>query len=227
MEVRFESKVDEGAVFGIIYNQIKDQFENTINLPILEIPSSLRKSDPNLIHLPYYRIESKTNKNILIQVGPRVFSVIITNDYTGWEKFLGNIEYGLQMLEKSDVVSKVTRFALRYVNFFNENILTKSNLLILLNNEQLNSRNSSMRFEIPDGDFLNILAISNNAIKQDASGVQKGSTIDIDTVIEKEIPNFFRERDKLLGDGHMTEKRLFASLLSDEYTKTLKEISYV
>lgn len=226
MEVRFESKFDEGAVFGIIYNQIKDEFEKTINLPILEIPSSLRKTDPNLIFLPYYRLESKTNKNVLIQIGPRVFSVILTNDYPGWEHFLSKIEYGLQKLEKSDVVSKVTRFALRYVNFFSENILLKSNLSILLNTDQLNALNSTMRFEIPDGDFLNILSISNHAIKQDAEGIVKGSTIDIDTAIEREMPDFFTKRNKLLNDCHDTEKRLFSSLLSDEYTNTLKEIIY-
>lgn len=227
MEVRFDSKFDEGAVFGIIYNQIKDEFEKTINLPILEIPSSLRKTDPNLLYLPYYRLESKTNKNALIQIGPRVFSVILTNDYTGWDDFRTLIENGLQKLEKSEVVSKITRFALRYVNFFDENILSKSNLVIKLNNEQLNGYNTTMRFEIPDGDFLNVLAISNHAIKQEGSEIVKGSTIDIDTKIESELPNFFANRKKLLGDCHNTEKKLFSSLLSDDYVKTLKGITYV
>lgn len=227
MEVRFDSKFDEGAVFGIIYSQIKDEFEKTINLPILEIPSSLRKTDPNLLYLPYYRLESKTNKNALIQIGPRVFSVIITKDYTGWDDFRALIEYGLQKLEKSEVASKITRFALRYVNFFDENILSKSNLAIKLNNEQLNGYNTTMRFELPDGDFLNVLSISNHAIKQEGTEIVKGSTIDIDTKIESELPNFFTNRAKLLDDCHNTEKKLFSSLLSDDYVKTLKEISYV
>lgn len=227
MEVRFESKFDEAAVFGIIYSQIKDEFEKTINLPILEIPASLRKTDPSLLYLPYYRLESKINKNALIQIGPRVFSVILTEEYTGWNDFLAKIEYGLQKLEKSEVVSKITRFALRYVNFFDENILTKSNLVIKLNNELLNRFNATMRLEIPDGDFLNVLSISNNVIKQTGSEIVKGSTIDIDTKIENELPNFFANRAKLLDDCHNTEKKLFSSLLSDEYVKTLKEITYV
>ncbi len=227
MEVRFDSEFDEGAVFGVIYNQIKDEFEKTVNLPILEIPSSLRKTDPSLLYLPYYRLEFKANKNVLIQVGPRVFSVILTKDYPGWEDFLARIEYGLEKLEKSEVVSRVTRFALRYINFFDENILSKSNLAIKLNNEQLNGLNTTMRLEIPDGDFLNILSISNHAIKQNGLEIVKGSTIDIDTTIENELPNFFINRSDIIDACHDAEKKLFSSLLSDEYVKTLKEINYV
>lgn len=227
MEVRFETNYDEGAVFGIIFNQIKNEFEKTINLPILEIPSSMRKGDPNLRYLPYYRIISKENENIIIQIGPKVFSVIITNEYPGWDLFYEKIEYGLQKLESSGVVSKVTRLALRYVNFFEENILLKSNLSIKLNDEQLNNRNSEMKFEIPDNDYLRILSISNQAIKKDKEKVLKGSIIDIDTYIQRELPNFFADRKKILEDCHISEKKLFASLLTNEYTQTLKEIIYV
>ena len=115
---------------------------------------------------------------------------------------------------------------MRYVNFFEGDILPKSNLSILLNNAQLNDYNSTMKFEIPDGDFLKILTISNQAIKQDSAEIVKGSTIDIDTSIQRELPNFFSERNNLLKDCHKVVKKLFSDLLSEEYTKTLKEIVY-
>ena len=227
MEVRFDTNYDEGAVFGIIFNQIKDEFEKTMNLPILEIPSSMRKGDPNLRYLPYYRIFSKENENLLIQIGPRVFSIIITNEYPGWEVFYEKIEYGLQKLENSGVVSKITRLALRYVNFFEENILLKSNLSIKLNTEQLNNLNTIIKSEIPDGDFISILSITNQAIKQDKENTLRGSTIDIDTSIQRELPNFFKERKQIINDCHIAEKKLFASLLTEEYTQSLNSITYV
>lgn len=227
MEVRFDSSYDEGAVFGIIYNQIKGEFEKTINLPILEMPSSMRKNDPNLKYLPYYRILSKANDNILIQIGPKVFSVIITNEYPGWDSFFEKIEYGLKKLEDSGVASKITRLALRYVNFFEENILLKSNLSIKLNNDQLNSYTSTMKFEIPDGDFMSLLTISNQAVKPEKDKVLKGSIIDIDTYIQNEWPDFFLQRKSILNNCHQIEKKLFASLMTEEYTKTLKKIVYV
>lgn len=227
MEVRFETNYDEGAIFGIIYNQIKNEFEKTINLPILEIPASLRKRDLQLKFLPYYRVFFKGSENVIIQIGPKVFSVVLTNKYPGWDHFYERIEYGLKKLEDSKVVSKITRVALRYVNFFEENILLKSNLTIKLNSDQLNDHKATMKFEIPNGDFLSILNISNQAIRQDKQNPAKGSTIDIDTFIQKEVPNFFNEKETILNDCHNIGKSLFASLLNEEYTKTLKEIIYV
>lgn len=226
MEIRFDSELDEGAVFGIIYNQIKNEYDKVTNLPILEIPSSLRKQDPNLKYLPYYRLAKKDNENALIQIGPRVFSVIITNNYTGWKNFRPMIEYGLEKLEASGAVSKVIRFALRYINFFAENVLLKSNLQIQLNGKTLNSINSTLRFEIPNGDFLNILTVSNHANKSEPNGVVKGSTIDIDTILEQGSSDFFKRKLELLESCHDTEKKLFSDLLSEEYEKSLKKITY-
>lgn len=227
MEIRFESEFDEAAVFGIVYNQLKVEFEKTVTLPVLELPASIRKNDPILTFQPYYRLVSKKNKNALIQIGPRVFSVLITNSYTSWNDFLSDIDYALSKLQESQVVSKVSRLALRYLNFFEGNILTKSNLTVKLNDQSLNTFNSQLRIEIPAGEFMNVLSVHNNAIMQTPEGIKIGSIIDIDTSLEKELPDFFNTRKKLLEDCHNTEKELFSSLLSEEYVQTLKEIKYV
>jgi len=163
----------------------------------------------------------------LIQIGPRVFSVIITNVYTEWKDFLMDIDFGLAKLQESQVVSKVSRFALRYINYFDGNILTKSNLSIRLNDLTLNASKSQFRIEIPDGEFINTLMINSNALIQREGGIRVGSIIDIDTYVEKELPDFFNDRGQLLEDCHSTEKKLFSSLLSEEYVKTLNEIKYV
>mgnify|MGYP003389995818 FL=1 len=125
------------------------------------------------------------------------------------------------------MASKITRLALRYVNFFEENILLKSNLSIKLNNDQLNGYNTTMKFEIPDGDFMSILSVSNQAIKPDKEKIVKGSVIDIDTSIQNELPNFFVERKEILNKCHEVEKKIFASLMTEDYTKNLKEVIYV
>ena len=96
-------------------DKFKNEFVKTQDLPVLQLPATLRKSDPNLIFQPYYRLESKTNKNILIQVGPKVFSVAITNDYTGWEEFLKYINLGLSKLEESGVMMPVLEYKSKYI----------------------------------------------------------------------------------------------------------------
>ena len=49
IEFRFEAAITKSAVFGIIYNLIKEEYRgNVINLPILQIPEQIREVDPNL-----------------------------------------------------------------------------------------------------------------------------------------------------------------------------------
>lgn len=229
MEVRFDSEIDDAAVFGIIYNSIKAKFPKAEDLPILQFPAQLRKGDPTLKYLPYYRLVSKENPNILIQIGPKIFSVIMTNDYTGWKDFLREINYGLERFQSSGVATKITRFALRYLNFIDGNVLTMSHLSIKLGERSFLPYNSQLRIEVPDGEFVSALSINNNLIIERAGKPEtrkSGSIIDIDTYVDNELPNFFTDKDKLLENCHRTEKKLFFSLLTDDYAKTLKEIVY-
>ena len=60
IEFRFEAAITKSAVFGIIYNLIKEEYRgNVINLPILQIPEQIREVDPNLKFKPLYRIENE------------------------------------------------------------------------------------------------------------------------------------------------------------------------
>lgn len=226
MEVRFESNFSEAPIFGMIFSQIKEKFSETEPLPILEVPIHVRNQDPNLKFLPLYRIYSKETKNFIIQIGPNVFSVIVTNEYSGWKSFKELIDFGLKALENSGVVKKITRLGLRYINFFHGNILHKSNLNISLSNDDLADFHSNIRLEIPEGLFLNKLSINVPAFKKDKDNLIKGSVIDIDTIREGDMPDFFSEKDAILEEIHNIEKKLFSRLLSEEYVKSLKKITY-
>lgn len=229
MEVRFDSEIDDAAVFGVIYNSIKSKFPKADDLPILQFPAQIRKADPTLKYLPYYRLVSKENPNVLIQIGPKVFSVIVTNDYTGWTDFLKEIKYGLECFQQSGVDPKISRFALRYLNFIEGNILTKSHLSIKLEEQSFLPYNSQMRIELPGREFISALSINNNVVIEKAGMPEtrkSGSIIDIDTYVEKPLPNFFAEKDTWLDNCHRTEKKLFFSLLTEDYANTLKEVIY-
>lgn len=226
MEIRFESKFEEGVVFGLVFNQLKNEYLKITNLPILEIPSSLRKRDPQLIYLPYYRVESITDNNKLVQIGPKVLSIIIKGNYPGWEVFKKEIQYGLQKLQESEVISSVSRFSLRYINFFDDNILSKSNLSILLGGKPLDSVNTVMRFELKDDNIINVLTMASSAQLKIESVVRKGATIDIDTVFNGPFDSFFYQRDEIMKKCHDAEKKLFFSLMSDDYESKLKDVVY-
>jgi uncharacterized protein (TIGR04255 family) len=230
MEVRFKSSIFSSAVFGLVYNTLKDQFPIVTKLPILSLPDQIRETDPNLIYLPYYRLESNEDKNSIIQIGPRVFSIAtVNNNYPGWNNFLAKINFGLKNLHESLVVDTVERFALRYINFFNFNIYDKSRLIVKLDDAEIHSNHMDFTTQIEDGDFLNIIKVANNAVQRkfnDPTQTVSGSIVDIDTIVNREIPDFFQIKDRLLEQTHDTEKKWFFKLITQSYLDSLDEVTY-
>jgi uncharacterized protein (TIGR04255 family) len=228
MEVRFKNTIFSSAVFGLVYNNLKEQFSVVTKLPILSLPDIARETDPNLMYLPNYRLESKEDPDTIIQIGPKVFSVATINTYPGWEKFLEKINFGLDNLNKSQVVDVVERYSLRYLNFFNFDIYDKSRLVIKLDDMELHSKRMGFSAEIEDDSYNNIIKVANNATQHkldDPTQILQGSLIDIDTMMNKETPNFFQNKDKLLSEAHDMEKKWFFKLITESYLNTL-EVTY-
>ena len=73
IEIRFESSIIGSAIFGIIYNLIRNDYKGPVtNLPILQVPEQIRKNDPNLKFKPLYRIEAE---KYIIQIGDDVLCI--------------------------------------------------------------------------------------------------------------------------------------------------------
>ena len=85
IEIRFESVLPPDAVFGVVYNELKDIYKTPEPLPIMQLPASVRDQDKNLHFQPYYRIK---RDNFLLQIGPQMLSLAVTA-YSTWVEFLG------------------------------------------------------------------------------------------------------------------------------------------
>lgn len=214
VEIRFNASVPPSAVFGILYNAIRDKFQKVENLPILQIPDNVRSVDPNLKHKPHYRL---SNEQTVVQIGPDVLSISSYPEYLGWAKFSEDILEILRKVESLNVITEVTRLGLRYINFFPENIFPKIRFEVKMAEEQINYRNTVIRTEIEHESFLSTLQISNNASLNNESG----SIIDIDTFKVNDLKNFFSIVEDLLNRGHEEEKTLFFSLLKESELKKL------
>lgn len=214
IEIRFESKVHPNAIFGIIYSALDSEFKNVENLPILQIPEPIRMADPDLKYKPLYRI---FNKEFVVQIGSDVITVGSYPKYVGWTRFSNKIISILNTIEELNVIKKVERFGLRYINFFSENIFDKINLGINLDsNKEL--KNTIIKTEIQQGYYKSILQITNNAEAENTFG----SVIDIDTYKTKGLQNFFNDKHDIINEAHNKEKKLFFSLLKDDYLQSLK-----
>ncbi len=219
VELRFSSAVLPDAIFGIIYQAFKDEFPGEPErLPILQLPDPIRSMDPALQYQPYYKLIAG---NLIFQIGPKVTSLSNVKDYTGWQTFSKRIKDAFSKVEKLKIIKSVERLGIRYINFFKLDIFDNINLRILMNDSRLNTLQTTLKAEIQDDNFINILQIANKAQATIQNEVITGSVIDIDTVSKDIGETFFGEMENLLEKGHNIEKKLFFSLLKKEFLSTL------
>lgn len=214
VEFRFESPFPYDAIFGIMYNEFKNDFPNLQELPILQLPEVVRRQDPALRYKPYYKLSSG-DKKFLFQIGARVFSLINVNPYDGWTVFSGRLKDLIERVKKISIVDAYTRVGIRYINGFDFNILEKINLTLNISKDHLTDFDSTIRMEVPSGDFIGTLQVINNAQVKKAEGTVKGSIIDIDTYIDNPTKDII----ELVEQGHNEEKKLFFTLLKEEFIK--------
>jgi uncharacterized protein (TIGR04255 family) len=221
IELRFKSKVPSVAIFGILYNRLKDRYTNYEELPILELPRSVLETDSKLRFQPHYRF---LNGDFIIQLGPQMISISVRENYPGWTVFLSEINYIVSLLDELNIIEKVNRLGMRYIDFFAEiDIFNNINLELTLNKEPLKSISKYVRTEFIKDDFKILLQITDNSeIKSKESNVTKGSLIDYDLSIESNIADFFKVYNDMLNKAHQTLKEHFFSvLIKKDFLKTL------
>lgn len=215
-EMRFDSELPEDAIFGVLYSKFREDYKKVEQLPILQLPQVVRAQDPNLTYAPHYKL---TSENTIIQIGPKVFSLVKVGDYIGWDKFSEQIQETHKKVEETGVVSSISRVALRYINIFEGiNILTGTNFKAYLGDEPLNNEKINFSAEIPSSKSISQLKIINSA-EAAISGKQiKGSIIDIDSVVN---PRDFDSFSSAIDYSHTEEKTLFYKVLGEQFVKTL------
>ena len=215
-EIRFESSFPGDAIFGIVFNQFKDEFQNVEQLPILQLPAAIRSQDPNLKFSPHYKIKKD---NFIIQIGPNVFSLTNIKEYCGWSAFSKKIFDTYSKVSELNLIKRQFRTALRYINILPDiNVFEKSNLGIKLNNESLGANQINFTAEIPYEHGASNLKLINFAEAIFENQAIKGSIVDIDTHVQ---PDKFENFQDAVECAHTAEKELFFNLLEREFLKTL------
>ena len=223
IEFRFEAAIAKSAVFGVIYNLIRNDYRgNVINLPILQIPEQIREVDPNLKFKPLYRIEGD---KFIIQIGYDVLSISSKMPYVGWPEFS---QHSLSLINKiiqEGIIKRVSRLGHRYINFFRGDI-TNSLTMSFSMTEKYVSENLLIRTDVRDGNFMNTLQFANNANYRPNPNTSEivGSLIDIDTSREYSDNFFIENREQEINMAHKCEKKLFFSLLKPDFLNSLKPV---
>jgi uncharacterized protein (TIGR04255 family) len=218
-EIRFESNLPDDAIFGVIYNGFKGDFPKLTKLPILQLPDIIRSKDPILVHKPLYKLEKD---NFLVQIGPKVFSLVNLKEYSGWDVFYPKIIEVISKLSGTEAVKSVTRIALRYINIFEGlDIYQNTNLRLFLRKDPLQARQLDLTAEVESENCVSRIKMANAAMIEVQGKIVQGSVIDIDVVYALPGTDFFQNIGNIINILHNEEKRLFFDLLVDTFLKTL------
>ncbi len=215
VEIRFETQLPHDAVFGLFYTSIKDRYPVVEKLFPLQLPDVVRMQDPDLKFTPYYKLKSD---NLFCQVGPRVLSINCIREYLGWTEYFSEIQRVLKKITQQGIVSSLSRLGVRYINFFEADVSEGVNLDISFKGNSLIARDTTLRSRFDSGRFTSFLRFASKGSFVDGETKKQGTILDIDTFVDLDNEEYNLDALlKLIDEGHEEEKRLFFSLLKQEY----------
>jgi uncharacterized protein (TIGR04255 family) len=216
LEIRYSSDIPNDARFGMLYGAIGKLFESKLTaLPILQIPEPIRSQDPSLKYKAHHQLQSK---NYLLGIGPDVLTFSARRPYTGWNNWSEFFFPILKNAFETDVISKIERVGLRYINVFDDSILKNIKCEININNIILAEESTNLRTEIIDDDFTLVLQIGNSVSMMKENQLINCSAIDIDVLHNiKNTDAFLANYEEVINTAHIKEKNLFFSLLNEPF----------
>ena len=219
IELRFESDLPSEAVFGVIYGKLQNDYDKNVEtLPVIQLPAAIRNQDPSLKFQPYYKLQSG---DFILQIGPKTISLSSTREYVGWNEFSKKINGTISSVSDIGVIKHVLRLGIRYINIFEFNIFDKINLKLTMENQPFIANQIKLNSSLKTGEFISNLRIVNES-KIEINKISKMvSVIDIDTSIERTSGISLPDIASLMNTGHVEEKKIFFSLLNNEYLQSL------
>lgn len=208
------------AIFGVVFNKLKDSYKDEGGLPILQIPAAVRNQDPNLLFQPHYKL---VKDHYILQIGPKVISLAITDQkYTTWESYYTEIQEVFEKVNEIGFISEVLRVGLRYINLFVDDIWENINISVKISDNEIHSDEIFVRTLLDKGEYkVNLQTGNQLKLEDNKQIVGRASVIDIDTFILDENINFFSNMKEILWSSHDIEKEIFFTLLKDDFLKSL------
>ena len=158
----------------------------------------------------------------MLQIGPKVFSIVNIGEYCGWDLFYENILKAFGTISKLNIVERVMRFGLRYVNVFEKfDIFKQSDFKAVLKDKPYEDVKADISIELPSGDYIHKFKIVNHAKITVENKNIEGSVIDIDISYEKQTDMFFKNMNEIIETSHIEEKKIFFGLLKQSYINSL------
>jgi uncharacterized protein (TIGR04255 family) len=114
-EVRFECDEVPELVVGKLGSHDAWRGYRTQRLPVADVPTSIRQTNPSLRHQPILEAQAPDGSRI-VKIGSSVISYHVLAPYCGWEAFREELGSALNFVFSSLTSFKATRLGFRYIN---------------------------------------------------------------------------------------------------------------
>jgi uncharacterized protein (TIGR04255 family) len=225
-EVRFAPKVAAAGdlLVGMLYDRLKT-YKTVQTLPTASIPREVGEADPNLRYLPSHHLVREFSRVI---VGDRVVGISQSAPYEGWAAFRGDISVLLDVVQSTELIDKIERYSLKYVNIIAA--VGDSQLLPLLRarfeigDKPVPERGFRFRSEFENAEFTTILEIVTGAAAKNAKPPRQGLLVQVDTIRMRSPEGLFESKQGRLDELHGIVESLFFNLIG---VKTLEALEPV
>jgi uncharacterized protein (TIGR04255 family) len=229
-EIRFETpaKTVPEVFFGRLaeYGPWKDLEQRP--MPISQIPSSLRRVDPNLRYQPIFELVSGDNTRA-VRIGPQMLSYHRLRPYVGWQKFRAELIEAVEGLFAKGGPLVVQRLGLRYMNALQSDLhgiqsVSDLDLKIAVAGEYLHG-NTNLNFSTDaDETTSSRIAIATPGFVQGNLPSNTTVFVDVDVYTKDGFKTNNQEIVKnWIESAHSIEKNQFFQLLTDETIDSLEE----
>ncbi|WP_277656306.1 TIGR04255 family protein [Seleniivibrio woodruffii] len=224
-ELRFETSLDSSLILGLFFGESRTKYPNIETLPINNIPEAVRQSDPNLVFLPTHRIKGSDHR-FNIQIGSRSVSIVTQEPYCGWSDFKSEILYTLDIIRKQEIVKHFVQLGLKYIDFFDENLLELSKISININDRVIKSESSNLNVSMTyEENIISNIQVANKVdVHFTNSNINKnGSILSIDNIIVNPDMLSFDNIESTIEKAHDLQKKLFFEhIIKKDYLETLE-----
>lgn len=219
-EIVFDRNVDilPSAVFGKVYSELKQKFEDVENLPLYQLPEDIRLSDENLKNKPWHKF---SNKDFDILVGATVLAIVVKEPYQRWDIVKEQINFVFSVFQKVNITNSITRIGLKYIDKFKIPLINNINLKIASEIGVNETNELQLRTILPKKDELiaKIGIMNNVTITYKGNKESEVSLLDIDIYknFEEKDSCDFEKAKEIFEKAHLYQKELFSKLITKEY----------
>lgn len=227
IELRLEagtSLVD--VVPGVLKHELGAEVQDFTRLPVADIPKQIRDQDPNLHYQPLMRISLP---GYVVLVGDRVVALACALPYPGGEAFKDKALSLFKLVFSLGIVSGVTRYSIKYVDFIPsknpKDVLSLVDLRMEIGGVDSSRSAFTVRLDTDDKVYKYVIQLTAPVnVAVDHKPMEQGILIDIDTICEigaESVEGFFNSLPDKLNNIHLASKTKFFGLLTDEGLKHL------